>query len=92
MGGGQTVTCKIMEAFFRIVFVGFPWFSMVFAIFLCFSKFFFVFHFVFAFLIEKSICQSKNRLRGQKQNLQDFIKLRFFDIENLILDASNVLE
>ena len=37
--------------------------------------------------IEKSICQSKHRLRGQNLFLQTFIKFRCSDIEQLILDA-----
>ena len=43
--------------------------------------------FFFDFLIEKSICQSKKRLRGQNLFLQNFIKFRCFDIEKLVLDA-----
>ena len=43
--------------------------------------------FFFDFLIEKSICQSKNRLRGQNLFWQNFIKCRCFDIEKLVLDA-----
>ena len=39
------------------------------------------------YFIEKPICQSKNRLRGQKHVLQHVMKFRCFHIEKWILDA-----